>query len=301
MAEYQKNAVAISDIKNAALYFDYLVPVFLGLEMVQDGWLYRDDWKDTLKGIIGKVLPPALLSHHFAEAFSEVNGKMYHLLQKFAIREHGLKPQINGLSTEEYDNIEDTAIQAYFSFIHEFQLLQWPLVAEGESTVAGIPEGENPKASPLLTLSKLNVVDASNLSWDHIHEIREDPIARERLRRLRLFAYSNYTDKPREFVEDDLLSRIDDYEATAKEWGVQTVQGALCFALDSKLVAGGLAASFVAAMFSQPITAIVASATTGIVEVSKFVLELKSRKLALESMARENPLSYVSYVRNSVE
>lgn len=300
MTEYQRNAVVIGDIKNAALYFDHIVPVFLGLEMVTDGWLDRDDWENTLKEIVGKVLPPTLMSSHFGYAFSDVNEKTYHLLQKFGIQQHGLEPRIKGLSKEEYDNIEETAARAYFSFVNEFALNQWPLATEGEPTTAGLPEAECPETTPLLTLSKLNVIDASNLTWDHIHEIREDPKAREQLRRLRLFAYSNYLDKPREFVEDDLLSRIDDYEATAKEWGVKTVQGTLTLALNSKLLAGGLAGSFVAAMFGQPMTAIVAGTATAIVEVSKFALELQSRKLAIESMARDNPISYVSYMRKRI-
>jgi hypothetical protein len=301
MAEYQKSAVAISDLKNSALYFDHLIPVFIGLEVVTSGWLDRDDWQDMLNDVLKDLMPPGFLSPRAAEALGEVNSKMYNMLQKLAIRQHGFEPRISGLSQEEFDDVETIAAHAYWEFVNEFHLTHWPLASDSEPTLAGLPENEPADPISLLTLADLRVVDASHLSWEHIREIRQDPIARERLRRLRLFAYGNYGDKSREFIEDDIQGRVADYEASAKEWGIQTVHGAISLAVNSKLVAGGLAGSLVAACFGQPVAAIVTGAVTAVAELGNIALEVKSKKIALDAMARENPISYITYAKERVE
>lgn len=142
MNTYYRNAVAFDDLKNAALYFDCVVPVLTVTEFV------RKEWEPFRDKVLADLIPEQLLSYRFAEALSEVNRRGFNMWAKIAIGVHSLEPQIKGLSQE--DGTEE------------------PL--------------------PLLSLSQLKVIDASKLSWDQIAEIRKDPIARDRLRRLRLFA-----------------------------------------------------------------------------------------------------------------
>jgi hypothetical protein len=164
-----------------------------------------------------------------------------------------------------------------------------------------MPDDESAEPLPLITLSRLRVVDASKLPWEQIDEIRKDPVARDRLRRLRLFAFENYDHKTRDFVEDDLLSRIADYEASAKACGLETVQGRLSLVLNSKLAAGVLAGGFVSALFGQPVAGLVAGTAAAVLEVAGFMIELQKRRIAIESLARANPVSYVSYARECVK
>lgn len=294
---YYRSAVAIGDLKNAALYFDHLVPVLAATEFVRE-----QDWIPFSQKTLGDLLPQELLSRpSFGEAFAEVNRRSFNMFLKLAIFQYSLEPRIKGLSREEYDRVEKDAARAYFSFIHEFGLSNWPLATCGEPTTADLPDDGVDEPLPLLTLSGLKVVDASRAPWQQINEIRKDPIARDRLRRLRLFAFENYSGKTRAFVEDDLLSRISDYDASAREWGLETVRGALSLALNSKLAAGVFAGSLVSALFGQPVTALVAGTAGAVLEVAGFVLELQRRRLAVESLARANPVSYISYARKRIE
>ena len=71
--------------------------------------------------------------------------------------------------------------------------------------------------------------------------------------------------------------------------------------LNSKLAAGALAGSFVSALFGQPVTALVAGATGAALEITGVALELQKRRLGFQSLARENPASYISYVKKSID
>jgi hypothetical protein len=296
MGTYHKSAVAIGDLKNAALYFDTVVPVFVVAEFARE-----HDWNlSTTKKIFGDLLPREILTLRFAEVFAEINQRGFNHFAKLSIRKFGFEPSLKGLSQKEYDSIEEDFVRAYFSFIEEFGLSNWPLATEDGPATSAMPDDEKDDALPLLTLSRLRLIDASKLPWEHIHEIRKDPIARDRLRRLRLFSFENYSGKARAFVEDDLQSRISDYEASARACGLETVQGALSLVLNSKLAAGAMAGGLVSALFGQPLTALVAGTAGAVLEVGGFVLELQKRRLAIEQLARENPVSYISYVQKRI-
>ena len=295
-ADYPKSAVSIGDLKNAALYFDHLVPVFVVTEFVKE-----EEWPFFLENILGPLLPPRLFSIDFGDALAEVNQKTFNLFAKMGIRQHSLEPRIKGLSREEYDRVEDDAATSYFEFVQRFSLAEWPLAAEGGPTTAGFPEAGECDEPALLTLSRVSVIDVSKVPWKQIHEVRRDPIARERLRELRLFAYRNYTGKSPSFVEDDLNSRIAAYEATAKEWGLETIGGALSLVVNSKFATSAFAGTLVSALFGQPLTAFIAGTAGATLEVGRIALEVRRRRMGLETLARDHPISYVTYIRKVLQ
>ena len=295
MEHYHRNAIAFNDLKNAALYFDGLVPVSIIYEILieEENWLPPE-------GLFRSLLPQGLASKQFAVALGEVNLRAYAIAEIAAKRKLKFESTEDADLTPEFDRLAKEFVTAFLSFVQTFGLGNWPLALDLENNSGSMLNDEVEEPSSLLTISLLRLVDASQASWEHIAEIRKDAIARERLRRLRLFAFENYSGKSRAFVEDDLLSRISDYEASAKEWGLGTVQGTLSLVLNSKLAAGALAGSFVSALFGQPIAALIAGATGATLEVTGVVLELERRRLGLQSLARENPVSYISYMREHV-
>lgn len=294
MSSYLRNAVAFDDLKNAALYFDHLVPVYVVTEFARKS----SEWKSFCNDILWGLLPPALVTRpDFLDAFADVNRKTSNSFKKLAAAQYNLEPNFQDLSQEEYDRIEEASAQAYFSFIEQFGLGHWPIAGEGDAATAAMPDNEMDEALPLLTLSRLRLVDASTVSWEHVLELRKDTVAQDRLRRLRLFAFQNYSGKSREFIEDDLLSRVADYEASAKKWGLETVQGTLSLVLNSKLAAGAFAGSLVSALFGAPMAALLAGTAGAVLEVSNVALELRRRKMTLDQLSRDNPVSYISYAR----
>lgn len=297
MAEYHTTAVAFGDLKNAALYFDHLIPVFLAAELVGD----QAEWNSLLSGGARELIPPALLDRPgFGERLREVNQATFLVLCKLGIQRFGLRPQIGGVSEEQYAGIEEAAGFDYFSFIDEYDLREYPLVSAGGPASAWMADDESSSPSPVVTLADLKLIDASSVPWQQVFEFRRDHRAREKLRRLRLFAYQNWTGRPRAYIEDDLLTRLSEYEETARQWGLETVQGAASVVLNSKLTASLVAGSFLSTLFGQPVTALLSAAVGAVVELGHVAVELSRQRFALSKLMRDNPVSFVSYSRTKL-
>jgi hypothetical protein len=297
MPEYSTTAVAFGDLKNAALYFDYLVPVYLAVDLYTD----RSEF-DSLVGRQHYLIPPALLSRPgFGERFVAVNQATTNLFLKQAIQRYGLQPKISGVSEEQYASIEESAVSEYFRFIEDHDLKECPLAAAGGSTSAWMEDDDRSASSPIMTLINVKLVDASSVPWDQIVEFRKDREARNRLRRLRLFAYENYAGHGRDYIEDDILTRLSEYEETARQWGFETVLGALSVVLNSKLTASLIAGTFLSALFGQPTSVVLSAAAGAVVELGHIGVEIGRRRFALRKLIRDSPVSFVSYSRAKLQ
>jgi hypothetical protein len=291
MLDYNTTAVAFGDLKNAALYFDYLVPVYLAVDLHTN----RSEW-DSLVGRQHDLVPPALLSRPgFGERFVAVNQATSNWFLKLAIQHFGLESKIGGLSEEQYASIEYSAVSEYFRFVDEYDLTEYPLISAGGSTSAWMEDDDRYASSPIITLMNLKLVDASSVPWEQIIEFRRDREARTRLRRLRLFAYENYAGHAREYIEDDVLTRVAEYEETARQWGLETVHGALSVVLNSKLTASLIAGTFLSALFGQPTSVALSAAAGAVVELGHIGVEIGRRRFALRKLIRDSPVSFVSY------
>lgn len=143
----------------------------------------------------------------------------------------------------------------------------------------------------LVSISKIAIPDTSQLEWDAIIEMRKDSQSRTRLRRLRVFAEREYAGKTRDFIEDDISVRLDDYEQTLKDWGVKTTLGALstCWNVESALSAG--VASLVATMSGLSGPEALGAALA--LPCSRFAIELATVRLARNEAVRAFPLAYL--------
>ena len=133
--------------------------------------------------------------------------------------------------------------------------------------------------------------DVRELTWDTIIELRKDVDARMRLRRLRVFAATEYVGKSRAFIEDDISVRVDDYEHTLKRWGVKTIIGCLSSCLTLETTLPVTIASIVTAMSGLPEVAN-AFAASLVIPCTRFTLELSTMCLAREEAICQYPLAY---------
>ncbi len=123
-----------------------------------------------------------------------------------------------------------------------------------------------------LILSNLNLIDTSETSWEQILEFRKDKDASKKLRNLRLFFHDNYKGKDRQYIEDDLMKRLEDYEQKCKEWGFQTKNSTMTAILNSKNFQTSLYATLIGASFGQPIIMEGAVIAGTCIEIVKCVL-----------------------------
>jgi hypothetical protein len=192
MTKYSKTAIVFGNVREALLYFDHIIPVNLGVELLKSKpeSASLPARLGTLPPSLGdQILPPRLRKDlKFLENLVAVNTATGNLLLKHAIAHFGLPPQIKGLSDSEYESIEKVGASAFYSLLDTFRLKELPVDCSADIVSQ---EGDD-QSDIAVTLLSLQLVDAERCSWEHIFEFRRDPEARDKLRRLRLFAYDSY-------------------------------------------------------------------------------------------------------------
>jgi hypothetical protein len=268
------------------VYFDYVIPVNLVGEAVREAWRLNvptDEFKlETFlpsKALIAEMLPPYLNGNQwFRERLNKANIAM-----------------------------QDIFVKAHQSDIHEVEIADW--VARwmihrviSDFKLDSVPviilpgmvaPDESEQADVAISLLSLKLVDAENVSWQQLLEFRQDPAARKSLRRLRLFAFENYSGKPKDFIRDDIHTRISDYEVAVRKWGFETKSGVITALLDSKIVRGGLVASGLSALFHEPLAAIASAAVPVAIQLGRIALDIRKQQFALRDVMKDNPVSYI--------
>jgi len=144
-----------------------------------------------------------------------------------------------------------------------------------------------------LILPNLNLIDTSETSWEQILEFRKDNDASKKLRNLRLFFHDNYKGKDRQYIEDDLMKRLDDYEQTRKEWDFQTKTSTIAAILDSKNIQTSFYATLVGICLGEPILTSGALIAGTSIEIGKCVLHFTNCIHAFKNKIRNNDLAYI--------
>jgi hypothetical protein len=137
-----------------------------------------------------------------------------------------------------------------------------------------------------ITLASKSIIKVDSLDWKQIMEFRRDREAREKLRRFRLFAYANYVGKPKAYVEDGILQRLDEYETTVKQWGFETLDGASNILVSSKWLIG-TAGAFISTLFGAPSAVLLAGAPGAAIELSRLGIYLSKQCFTLRKTLKE--------------
>lgn len=141
-----------------------------------------------------------------------------------------------------------------------------------------------------LILPNLNLIDTSETPWEQILEFRKDNDASKKLRNLRLFFEDNYRGKDRQYIEDDLMKRLDDYEQITKEWGFQTITLTIGLILDSKNILAVSCAAIFGMRLEEPIIAAIAGT---FITIGKISLHLTNCRHAFKCKKNQNDLAYI--------
>jgi len=245
-----------------------------------------------------ELLPPELSRQDaFNSRLVAVNEATWYLLLKALAASKGLPPKIGNLSPEQFDAIEADAAQSFHSFLDEFDLRSCPVDAPD----LHLADTTSDTDDVAVTLTHLKLIDVGKASWEHILEFRRSAEAREKLRRLRLFAFENYQGLDRAFVEDDILQRLADHSQTIAEWGFETRRGALTALLSSKVLAGSIAGSVVSSLLGQPLPAVISAVGGIVLEIGSIALEIQKRCFQLRKLVRENPVTYIHDARKTLK
>lgn len=146
------------------------------------------------------------------------------------------------------------------------------------------------QCDPSITLSKLNLIDASQAEWRQIIELRKDTVSHRKLARLRLFIHKNYADCSFAYIEDDLSQRLEEYERVTKKFGLKTTLSSLSLLLDAKDLQTSAGAGLVAGLFGGPLIGLSAAAA---IEVGKIAVNIAEKHHDLKDWQSGHELAFI--------
>ncbi len=147
-----------------------------------------------------------------------------------------------------------------------------------------------------IQLTQLPLIDTTNAPWEQIIEIREDKNSISKLRNLRLFFHKNYSGKDKNYVEDDLSKRLEDYKNTVDGWGFETMTSSMTLLSTSASTFGS---ALVLALTGQPLEVALASGLC--VGIGNISLHIAKEKKKLSVLQRDHPLAYIIDAKEKLE
>jgi hypothetical protein len=286
---YPDSHMAITDgldFRNAALWFDYVVPLNPHAYRQKFVTGFMSDSSLHVFDVASALSPPDLLADD-ASGFEHLRNYIEKHLYAYNIW------MIEGSG--------DPEIQQYFDEAHKHlnaiapSILKWEPARIIDALETDSANRELKKQQQIgLALMGLNLIDVSNVTWQHILEFREDTSSRKNLRALRLMFYEDYSGKPQAFVRDHIEHLLDRYDRTAKKWNFDLVKTTLVGLVESKTLLATASGTIAAAMFGGPLAALTVGAAIELGHVSLKVLDVLRGKREFEA---NHPLAYLFSAR----
>lgn len=290
---YSNCVLVTGSLKNALIYYDCAIPLTLKAYLVHLMAVRPEvESESPPKGL---QFVPAVGHPDFTDDLVAVNSAITKLALKRFFQETDIA--ILDVTDRNEDALLDETLVAFNHFMDKYDLDKLPV----DSTGLNSPYNSATTSDPMMVLGSLSLIDADRCSWEQIVEFRRDSHALDMVRRLRLFAYENYSGKSKSFIEDDISTRIADYEMAVRKWGFETAQGALNEVLTSPATAVSAAGSLVCVLSGATTAAAISALIGAAFQVGRAVLEVKKRQLDLLNLRTANPASFISYARDQLQ
>lgn len=261
-------AIALSDAKGAAIYFDYVIATgsanpFVGppdlSKTVEDDLQARVD--------ILNLAPPG---------WSEVVTR--------DVMDRPLPPTGGDIQSVHVDDVvkipkkaEDSAVVALAA---ERQIPITAVYGQGEDD-----SNRSDVTEPAVMLANLRLIETSKLTWEQVHELRKDEDSIAQLRHLLAFWSTDYSGKPKSQILNDLNVRVEKYERTAKSWGLQTD-----LTTASALLTGAFIKVISTAFIGTPMMPVGLLAATGLGALEIHIIR---RKHQLAELQKQDPVQFL--------
>jgi hypothetical protein len=293
------NVISFGNLKQAALYFDSVIPVgFKSLRRREQG-LYFEVPEPVPYELFGEVVfgpnPPEILARidpggTYLAAWHEFMNK----IGPGRTSRHSSSMEDDYVDVE-YLYLNNVTLSNGTSIRQEFRNLARSLGIEFASVLLSShhERDKDDIAFPeyfAVSLSGIPLVDTSTAEWGQIIDLRRDQESQNKLRNLKLFLYANYQGKSVDYIQDDLGKRLHEYELARNKFGFETVTSCFSTLLESKNIYTAIAGGFVAGL----VGGISAAATAGvIIEVGKVALEFAKRRYQFKDITQKHELAFV--------
>lgn len=293
---YKKEIVGIagSDLKKAYLYFDYVIPVF------------------KYGNFPGRIIPPAFdgtqaninhalmgLSTQYGEGRGPLNDEILFRLGKKRLKRI-FNAGIDLRSSNDLNELMPYIAQAISSLSFDLKkqgYLPVPIIDDNWIKINSKTGFETIS----LISSNLLDIDTDFAEWNQISEFKRDKKSKSSLRNYRLFWYENYSNKPKEFIEDDLSHRYEKFISVAKKHGFNITYTTMNSILNSKAFATSSLVALSAAMVGDA-KLVNASLLTGLtIDIGKLSLNIMKTRIEQKGFIENNELSYLYKISKKLQ
>lgn len=295
-----QNAVCFENLKQAAVYFDHVVPVAFS------AMRGRGKGNDVAIEIPEEIPGSILVNLVFGFTPSSNTEKWTHLgkfIDTWEAFTKAISPArdrfSNGYEDVKRIYLEDAPVGTTSSVRDEFRKFTAALGKSYSSVLLPTRTVQESYGSAYttLTLTRIPFVDTSNATWEQILELRSDPEAKRKLRNLRLFLHENYRENSSAFISDDLHRRIDEFQAARRKHGFEMVTGSISALLDAKSLQAAAASAVAGALFGGPIGALTSAVT---VEIGTVALEATKRIYAIKDFENSHDLAFLFHANKAL-
>lgn len=284
------DVMCLGNIKEAALYFDRVIP------------LRCDSFRHNEDGPYFTTPEPLPTKYANSLIFGEedLNWKtiMEFMTKQWAEFATSLckdfPNQIKGFDTDIYEelyraNITGQSGRSFRSYFTDFAKsvgIQKPNIL-----LNGQDENCSFESSFIeVALVGTSLVDSSKAHWDQIYEARKDVTSQKALRNLRLFVYDNYAGKCSHFIQDDIAKRIDLYHSASEKHGFDLITSSISALLDAKTIQSSIAAGLATGLWAGTDVGIGVACA---VELGKSSLEISKKLYPMRSYKANHELAFI--------
>ena len=292
--------LAFDNVKHAALFCDYVIPIITII----------GDSLDGIQHFLSDILPPG-------ELFSNPDLGYRSILKKMAGRYFDFIDEIKETDPGFYAKWQEemgyrkpigplTLIARNKFFRHPetvafytslLQIIQNSIEPQISGIIGDLPDQISSKTSKDVAcrLSDIEIIDVSNLSWQQIMEFRKDKDSVKNLRKLRLFFQENFEGKSKSYVEDKILNMLDEYNDTIERWKFEKKLSSFECIFTDKAIQAVSVAGIASALLGTPLTlpALGAAATELIFNFGQMKLKLSRIDRNIIEFKKSNPVTYL--------
>lgn len=271
--------LALKDLKNAAIYADYVIPIALTELSKEEAFTY-----------LPTILPPSLRDGR------QLGSAMARFIEQ---TKEAVVPII-------YQENDRTILKLRYS-PQEFSQIYEALVTDVLNTnkehvdgvvgqlISATPK-ENIQTGISVKLSGVKAIDVSQTRWEHILDFRQDVQSVAALKRLRKFIFDDFEGKSDDYIRDTILAKIDEHDRVVKKHGFDLIASSLetILSRDSALVtlASICTSSFIGADWST------AMLTGAAVELGQLSLSIAKHLKTKSEFNLSDPITYLFEAAN---
>jgi len=301
--EQNQTVVCFGNLKQAAIYFDRVLPVnYLRLQeetgdidlapIVDDSLKFErasdlNEFKETMA--IDNEITDILMSYKFIPAvkvrMTDPNLSYGEALNEAFIVLYLINPPMSEKLLFR-DFFKENYLKKYTKY--GFSVDSPVLIPE-----RFLPQQESNEDDITLALMNIPTVNTDNTTWEQIVEFRKDADARKKLQNLRLFLHKNYKGESKDFIEKDINMKLEAYLTTCKDWGFETKAAVLSAVASSNNLIATTASIMGSILLNDPACQTISALSGAVLNIGKIALTYAKQKHSFNKLKRDHELAYI--------